>query len=61
MVRPCGQRRDPDDDLPTFGPTRRLDLEAEVGFVVGVPSEPGDRVPLTAFPEHVFGVCLVND
>jgi len=59
VVRPCGQRLD--GDRPTFGPSRRLDLEAEVGFVVGVPSEQGTRVPLGAFPEHVFGVCLVND
>lgn len=62
VVRPCGQLGPPGDDgLPPFGPTRRLDLEAEVGFVVGAPSEPGERVPVEAFGEHVFGVCLVND
>lgn len=61
VVRPCGQLGPPADGLPPFGPTRRLDLEAEVGFVVGAPSEPGSRVPVEAFPEHVFGVCLVND
>jgi fumarylacetoacetase len=61
VVRPCGQRKAPDDAAPTFGPTQRLDLEAEVGFLVGVPSEPGTRVPVGALPEHVFGVCLVND
>ena len=33
VVRPCGQRKG--DDGPTFGPSRRLDIEAEVGFVVG--------------------------
>ncbi|MEU8352983.1 fumarylacetoacetate hydrolase family protein [Streptomyces sp. NPDC048845] len=46
---------------PVFGPTRRLDIEAEVGFVVGAPSRHGEPVPLSAFREHVFGVCLVND
>ena len=62
VVRPCGQLGPPTDGgLPPFGPTRRLDFEAEVGFVVGAPSPPGDRVPVAAFPEHVFGVCLVND
>ncbi|WP_116453558.1 fumarylacetoacetase [Blastococcus litoris] len=62
VVRPCGQIGPPGDDgLPPFGPTRRLDLEAELGFVVGAPSEPGERVPVEAFGEHVFGVCLVND
>ncbi|WP_033340339.1 fumarylacetoacetate hydrolase family protein [Catenuloplanes japonicus] len=42
-----------------FGPTRKLDFEAEVGFVVGVPSD--GPVPIDAFADHVFGVCLVND
>ena len=61
VVRPSGQRKAPDEDAPTFGPSRRLDIEAEVGFVVGTPSRLGTPVPLGAFPEHVFGVCLVND
>jgi fumarylacetoacetase len=61
VVRPCGQRKAPTDDAPTFGPSQRLDIEAEIGFVVGTPSELGTPVPLDAFPEHVFGVCLVND
>jgi fumarylacetoacetase len=61
VVRPNGQRKAPADDAPTFGPSQRLDIEAEVGFVVGTPSELGRPVPLAAFPEHVFGVCLVND
>jgi fumarylacetoacetase len=57
--RPCGQRRT--ESGPAFGPTARLDLEAEVGFVVGVPSALGEAVPLARFADHVFGVCLVND
>jgi len=61
VVRPCGQRRSADDDGPAFGPTRRLDFEAEVGVVVGVGSALGERVPVGAFPEHAFGVCLVDD
>jgi fumarylacetoacetase len=60
VVRPCGQLPRA-DGAPDFGPSRRLDIEAEVGFVVGVPSPLGQRVPVGAFAEHVFGVCLVND
>ncbi|WP_029433263.1 fumarylacetoacetase [Blastococcus sp. URHD0036] len=60
VVRPHGQRAEPEGP-PSAGPTRRLDIEAEVGFVVGAPSELGTPVPLGAFPEHVFGVCLVDD
>jgi len=61
IVRPFGQRKAPDEPAPEFGRTRRLDIEAEVGFVVGVPSTLGRSVPVTALADHVFGVCLVND
>lgn len=61
VIRPCGQRKTPTEEAPTFGPSQRLDIEAEVGFVVGTPSQLGRPVPLAAFGEHVFGVCLVND
>jgi fumarylacetoacetase len=61
VVRPSGQFLPPGDDVPTFGPSRRLDFEAEVGFVVGVGAEPGTTVPVGDFADHVFGVCLVND
>ncbi|MGH3009670.1 MAG: fumarylacetoacetate hydrolase family protein [Gaiellaceae bacterium] len=61
VVRPQGQRKAPDDDAPTFGPSRRLDFELELGFVVGVGTELGEAVPVEDFAEHVFGVVLVND
>ncbi len=58
--RPVGQARGADGAV-TFGPSRRLDIEAEVGFVVGTPSLPGEPVPVARFADHVFGVCLLND
>lgn len=61
VVRPCGQRKSPDDATPTYGPSTRLDIEAEVGFVVGAGSALGQPVDVDAFREHVFGVVLVND
>ncbi|MPY79605.1 MAG: fumarylacetoacetase [Actinophytocola sp.] len=61
ITRPCGQRKAPADDVPTFGPSAKLDVEVEVGFVVGAGSRLGERVATTDFAEHVFGVCLVND
>ncbi|MFD4788682.1 fumarylacetoacetase [Streptomyces sp. NPDC058459] len=61
VVRPSGQRKGPADPAPVFGPSVRLDIEAEVGFVVGVPSAQGTPVPLTGFRDHVFGLCLLND
>lgn len=62
VVRPHGQYRPPGPDQPpVFGPTRRLDIEAEVGFVVGVPSRLGEPVGTDRFAAHVFGLVLVND
>jgi fumarylacetoacetase len=59
--RPCGPWCMPGERQPEFGPSIRLDFEAELGFVVGVPSHVGEPVPVHRFAEHVFGVCLVND
>ncbi|MEV4433643.1 fumarylacetoacetase [Streptomyces sp. NPDC049555] len=61
VVRPRGQRKAPTDEAPTFGPSLRLDIEAEVGFVVGTPAPENTPVTLDSFRDHVFGVCLVND
>ncbi|MGB8650054.1 MAG: fumarylacetoacetate hydrolase family protein [Mycobacteriales bacterium] len=55
--RPCGLR----GPGPTYGPSQKLDVEVEVGFVVGVPSELGTPVGTGDFEEHVFGVVLLND
>ncbi|MFB4305421.1 fumarylacetoacetase [Actinomadura sp. GTD37] len=59
IVRPTGQRKG--ENAPTFGESRRLDIEAEVGFVVGTGSPLGTPVPTDDFSERVFGVVLVND
>jgi len=56
IVRPSGQRGPGD-----VGPSQRLDIEAELGFVVGVPSQLGKPVPTGDLTSHVFGVVLVND
>ena len=54
--RPRGQRPGPE-----FGPSRRLDIELEAGFVIGVPSRVGEPVPVERALDHVFGMVLVND
>ena len=60
VPRPRGQLA-PGHARPELAPTRRLDFEAEIGFVVGMGSEPGQPVPAGAFAEHVFGVVLLID
>ncbi|MFC5380872.1 fumarylacetoacetase [Aquipuribacter nitratireducens] len=59
--RPVGQVRPPGTDEPQVVASRRLDIEAEVGFVVGAGSPLGEPVGVADLPAHVFGVCLVND
>jgi fumarylacetoacetase len=54
--RPHGQRGAAD-----FGPTKRLDIELELGFVIGLPSRLGEPVAVDRALDHVFGVVLVND
>jgi len=64
VVRPCGQRlvaTSSTNGQPEYGASRRLDIEAEVGFVVGTPTALGDRVATGDFADHVFGVTLLND
>lgn len=59
--RPCGQSRPEGAGEPVFGPSAKLDFEAELGFVLGAHSHLGEPVPGDRIAEHVFGVCLVND
>ena len=59
--RPSGQVKDETDPAPTFGPTKRLDYELEVGAYIGPGNALGDQVPLAEAEDHVFGLCLVND
>jgi fumarylacetoacetase len=61
IIRPSGQRKAPTEDAPTFGPSRRLDVEAELGFVVGAGTELGTPVAHDDFARHVFGVVGLND
>jgi fumarylacetoacetase len=59
--RPHGQTKPPSAEAPSYGPSRRLDIEAELGFLVGCPSQIGEQVPVHAFADHVFGVLPLND
>ena len=59
--RPWGQTRAPDASEPTFGPSRMLDFELEVGFVTGPGPPLATPIPAVAAERHVFGIVLVND
>ena len=59
--RPVGQTKAPDAAEPSLGPCKRLDYELELGIYVGKGNAMGDRIPLDAADDHVFGFCLFND
>lgn len=59
--RPCGQRKPPDAAAPEFGPSRRLDIELEMGFVAGPGNALGTPIDIGDVREHIFGLLLVND
>jgi fumarylacetoacetase len=61
VQRPNGQARDDASAPPTFGPTRRLDYELEVGAFIGRGNTLGSPIPLAEAERHVAGLCLVND
>ncbi|WP_146591873.1 fumarylacetoacetase [Puniceibacterium confluentis] len=59
--RPMGQLKGPQDDRPRFGPSQRLDIELEMGAVVGTPSKMGQRVSVDEADDMIFGYVLLND
>ncbi len=64
VKRPRGQIPPPDDkpgQAPTFGPSKMLDYELEVGAFIGPGNAQGEAIPIGDAEKHVFGLCLVND
>ena len=61
ITRPNGQTKQSDTDMPVFGPSKRLDLELELGAIVGTPSRMGHPVSVAQADEMIFGYVLLND
>ncbi len=59
--RPKGQRKAADADAPTFGPSKRMDFELEVAFVIGKDTILGQTVSTAEAEDHIFGFVLFND
>jgi fumarylacetoacetase len=59
--RPSGQTREEPAQTPSFGPSRRLDYELEVGAVVTGGNALGTPVPIADAEDHLAGLCLLND
>ena len=61
VVRPNGQRKMPEEAEPSFGPSRRLDYELELGIWIGEGNVLGRPIPIKQAHEHIAGLCLLND
>lgn len=59
--RPSGQRKAPAEDVPTVGPSRRLDYELELGVWIGPGNALGSPIAIADAEAHIAGVCLLND
>jgi len=59
--RPNGQRKPAAEAVPTFGPSRNLDYELELGVWVGPANALGTAIPIADAPDHIGGFCLLND
>src|SRR6202171_5574812 len=59
--RPHGQTKPPDAAAPVFGPSRSLDYELEMAFLIGPPNSLGEPVPIDRAVDHIFGFVLMND
>lgn len=57
--RPTGQTAGAQG--PAFGPSQRLDLELEVGLLIGTGNELGEPIPIGQAEDHLFGITLFND
>lgn len=61
VIRPSGQRKLPEAELPDYGPTRRLDHELELGLWVAGENALGEPVPIGSAAARIGGLCLLND
>ncbi len=59
--RPKGQTKADDAESPSYGPSRLMDFELEMGFFVGPGNALGEPIPIEEAAEHIFGMVLLND
>lgn len=59
--RPKGQMKPTDSEVPVFGPTKQLDFELEMAFIIGKSTKLGDSVTTKDAEDYIFGMTLFND
>jgi len=61
LRRPKGQLKPDETKPPIFGPSKLLDFELEMAFIVGIPSKLGEPIPIEKAEDHIFGMVIMND
>jgi fumarylacetoacetase len=61
IYRPSGQTKTDEQELPVFGPTKQLDFELEIGFIIGRNSALGSSIKTSETEDYIFGLVLFND
>ena len=61
FARPKGQLKAPDAEVPVLAPSKRLDIELELGIFIGQGNVQGEPIEIGDAENHVFGICLLND
>ncbi len=60
--RPYGQQKPAEPGgSPAYGPSRLMDFELEMAFIVGRSTQMGDRVRVDEAEDYIFGLALFND
>ncbi|MFY0644784.1 MAG: fumarylacetoacetase [Bacteroidia bacterium] len=61
IKRPHGQTMAPDANSPSYGPSKRMDLELEMGYVIGRPTKLGEQIDVNTAEDFIFGKVIFND
>lgn len=61
VIRPKGQMQLKDGEAPVFGPSKQLDFELEMAFVIGKENALGHPIPVHKAEEHIQGLLIFND
>jgi fumarylacetoacetase len=61
IKRPKGQTLPAEADKPVFGPSKQIDFELEMAFIVGKENSLGESIPVDKAEDYIFGLTLFND
>ncbi|MFB1012455.1 MAG: fumarylacetoacetase [Bacteroidia bacterium] len=61
LHRPSGQSKAPTADTPSFGKSKRLDIELEMAFIIGKQTNLGEPITIENAEDHIFGKVIFND